>query len=72
MSTEYQDDVNKPLQEPKDINVLKLPMEEGKKTVLLCSLCPPKLFFTADKIILLFPKYLRSEFSVCGSSLRSP
>lgn len=72
MSEEYQDDVNKPLQEPKDINVLKLPTEESKKSVLLCSLFPPKLFFIADKIMLLFPKYLRSVFSICSSSLRSP
>lgn len=63
-----QEDVNKPLQEPKEINVLRLPVEEGKGTAFLCSLFPPKLFSTVDKIILLFLKALRSEFS---SSFRS-
>lgn len=45
MGRGYQDDVNKPLKEPKDINVLKLPVEEGKRTALLRSLFSPKLFF---------------------------
>lgn len=56
MGRGYLDGVNKPLPEPKDINVLKLPVEEGKRTALLCNRFSPKLFSIADKIILLLSK----------------
>lgn len=55
----------------KGINLLQLPVEEGRETTFLHSLFPLELSSLADKIIL-FEKTLRSEPNIHTSSFRSP